>query len=580
MPHTKAAEKKIAEPAPATPANGFALLGLEPKLLEALEYTDPSPIQREAIPVVLTGKDLVGLAGTGTGKTAAFALPIIHRLHANPGRKKGVAVLILVPTRELAIQVARATKKYGKPLGIDVVAIYGGTAYSEQITAIRRGVDIVVATPGRALDLVNRGKFPLDAITVVVLDEADEMLDMGFAEDIEAMLSHTPKERQTMLFSATMPPRIEEIAKKHLSHPVRIRVAREVTPEGQEAKVRQTAYLVRREQKLKALGRVLDIERPTSAIIFCRTRSEADDLTETMNHGGFKPLALHGGLTQEQRDRVMKRFRDGAADLLIATDIAARGLDISHLSHVVNFDVPTNPDAYVHRIGRVGRAGREGVAITFVTSAQQNALRQIERVAKVRISYAPVPSGKDLKTARTERMKTILKEAIGQGEPASDLRGLLGQLEKEFALKDIALAAMKLLAEPDKASDDEEIDSPAGPPQRQERPNDRPPRSSQDLRGRAGSRPGGPGGGGSRPGMTKVFFGIGREQGVAPRDLVGAIANEAGVPGKDVGMIDMTERFTLVEVPTDAAEYVVEVMQNTRIRGRKVMVRLDRPPRG
>jgi len=575
MPHTKA-EKKIAEPvaeAEATPENGFAKLGLEPKLLETLEYTDPSPIQREAIPVVLTGKDMVGLAGTGTGKTAAFALPIIHMLHADKTRKKGVAVLVLVPTRELAIQVARATKKYGKPLGIDVVAIYGGTGYSEQITAIRRGVDIVVATPGRALDLVNRGKFPLDVITKVVLDEADEMLDMGFADDIEAMLSQTPKERQTMLFSATMPPRIEEIAKKHLSHPVRIRVAREVTAEGKKAKVRQTAYLVRREQKLQSLGRVLDIERPTSTIIFCRTRGEADDLTETMNHGGFKPLALHGGLTQEQRDRVMKRFRDGTANLLIATDIAARGLDISHLSHVVNFDVPANPDAYVHRIGRVGRAGREGVAITFVTPNQQGALRQIERVANLKITYSPVPSGKDLKAARTERLKQIVQEAAGLGEPSAELRGLLGLLEKEFELKDIALAALKLLAEPEKATDDEIIDSPAGPPQRQERTNDRPPRSSQELRGRTGSRPGG-----GRPGMTKVFFGIGREQGVAPRDLVGAIANEAGVPGKDLGLIDMTDRFALVEVPSEAADYVVEVMQNTRIRGRKVMVRLDRPP--
>jgi ATP-dependent RNA helicase DeaD len=572
MPHTKAEKKTTEETAAeATPESGFAKLGLEPKILAALEYSDPSPIQREAIPVVLTGKDIVGLAGTGTGKTAAFALPIIHLLHADPGRKKGVAALVLVPTRELAIQVARATKKYGKPVGIDVVAIYGGTGYSEQITAIRRGVDIVVATPGRALDLVNRGKFPLDAITKVVLDEADEMLDMGFADDIEAMLSHTPKERQTMLFSATMPPRIEEIAKKHLNQPTRIRVARETPAEGKKAKVRQTAYLVRREQKLQALGRVLDIERPTSTIIFCRTRGEADDLTETMNHGGFKPLALHGGLTQEQRDRVMKRFRDGSANLLIATDIAARGLDISQLSHVVNFDVPANPDAYVHRIGRVGRAGREGVAITFVTPQQQGALRQIERVANLRVTFAPVPSGKDLKAARIERLKSIVQESLGSGEASGELRGLLGELEQDHKLKDIALAALKLLAEPEKATDNDEIGVPAGAPPRPERMNDRPPRSSQDLLGRRPSR-------GTRPGMTKVFFGIGREFGVAPRDLVGAIANEAGVPGKDLGLIDMTDRFALVEVPSDAAEYVVEAMQGTRIRGRKVVVRLDRPP--
>ena len=291
--------------------SGFAVMGLDPRLMNALGYKDPSPIQREAIPVLLEGKDLIGLAGTGTGKTAAFALPILHRLRSVPTDKPGVAVLILTPTRELAIQVAKAVKTYGKPVKIEVMAVYGGTGYVEQIRSIQRGVEIIVATPGRALDLIRQGKLPLDAVTTVVLDEADEMLNMGFAEDMDAILSATPKDRQTMLFSATMPPRIEEIAKRHLRKPVRIKVANELPASGEVAKVRQTAYIVTRDNKSKALGRILDVEQPASAIIFCRTRSDADGLVDVLTNRGFKPQALHGGLTQYQRDQVMGRFRSG-----------------------------------------------------------------------------------------------------------------------------------------------------------------------------------------------------------------------------------------------------------------------------
>lgn len=551
-------------------SSGFAVMGLDPRLLAAIEYKDPSPIQREAIPVLLEGKDVVGLAGTGTGKTAAFALPILHRLRAAPAKKPGVAALILTPTRELAMQVAKAVTKYGKPLKIEVVAVYGGTGYGDQIHGIRRGADVVVATPGRALDLINKGKLPLEGVTAVVLDEADEMLNMGFAEDMEAILSQTPKDRQTLLFSATMPPRIEEMAKRHLNNPVRIKVSKEPAAKGEVAKVRQTAYIVPRDFKAKALGRILDVERPTSAIIFCGTRLDADQLVETMTQRGFKPLALHGGLAQDQRDRVMGSFRNGTADLLVATDIAARGLDISHLSHVVNFDVPPDTDQYVHRIGRVGRAGRAGVAITLATPREQGTLFQIERITKQKIAIAPVPTGKDVRKARLERTRQQLRDALAKADATDDVRGLLGELTKEFAAEDVALAALTLLRPPARPEDDSEI--PTAIPSREfKRDGGRPGFKGADERLRAGRRP-------TNRGMAKVYFGIGRDSGVTARDLVGAIANETGIPGHDIGAVDLTDRFALVEVPSEVAGYVVETMQGTRIRGRRVNVRPDRPP--
>lgn len=554
--------------------SGFAAMGLDPRLMNALGYKDPSPIQREAIPVLLEGNDIVGLAGTGTGKTAAFSLPILHRLRSNPPQKPGVAVLILTPTRELAIQVARAVKTYGKAVKIEVLAVYGGTGYAEQIRAIRRGVEIIVATPGRALDLIRQGKLPLDTVTTVVLDEADEMLNMGFAEDMDAILSETPKDRQTMLFSATMPPRIEEIAKRHLRKPVRIKVAKEMPAAGDAPSVRQTAYIVNRENKAKALSRILDIERPASAIIFCRTRSDADGLVDGLTTRGFKPLALHGGLTQNQRDQVMGRFRAGSADLLVATDIAARGLDISHLSHVVNFDLPTDPDQYVHRIGRVGRAGRAGVAITFASPREQSALGQIERATKQKITIAPVPTAKDLESSRIDQTRKQLREALAAADGIDELRDLVSELSQEFTPTDVAIAALSLLRQPSRPEDLADFQHVPAPRERdRESRNERsrPGMNANEERMRVGRKP-------TNRGMAKIYFGIGRDAGVSPRDLVGAITNEAGIPGKDIGAIDLTDRFTLVEVPTNLADYIVEAMQSVRIRGRKVNVRADRPP--
>jgi ATP-dependent RNA helicase DeaD len=558
---------------------GFAALGLAPQILEALTalgYEEPTPIQRETIPPLIAGKDLLGQAATGTGKTAAFALPILQRI-VNEGRGDGPTALVLVPTRELAMQVSEAVHRYGKALGARVLPVYGGQPIGRQLHALRAGVDVVVATPGRALDHIRRGSLVLGAVKVVVLDEADEMLDMGFAEDIEAVLSEAPKERQTVLFSATMPPRIESIARKNQRDPIRIRIAKPVTEAGEMPKVRQQAYLVQRNNKMVALGRVLDMEAPTAAIVFCRTRTEVDSLTETLNARGYASEALHGGMTQEQRDKVMRKLRAKTAELLIATDVAARGLDIEHLTHVINYDLPNAPEAYVHRIGRVGRAGREGVAITLVEPREHFQLRNIERITKQKIEVAKVPTVADLRNRRLELTRAALREAI-VSEDNEHFRVVVDALSDEFDLVEIAMAAVKLMHQASVGdAEDQEQDLPEARPQSGGRESNvsrdrerRPPFRGKDdsvpyaLKGRGGSAE-----------MAKLYISAGRQAGVRPQDLVGAIANEAGVSGKLIGAIEITDRFSLVEVPEETANHVIKVLRDSTIRGKKVSVRRD-----
>src|ERR1043165_6469904 len=395
---------------------GFAELGLAPSIIEslsALGYEEPTPIQREAIPVLLEGKDLLGQAATGTGKTAAFSLPIVHRVASlDAAERKAPSAFILVPTRELAMQVAEAVHRYGKSLGVRVLPIYGGQSMQQQLRPLKRSLDVVVATPGRVLDHIRRSSIDLSRVRTVVLDEADEMLDMGFAEDLEAILAALPKERQTALCSATIAPRIAQIAKSHLTNPIRITIAREATGGDAKAKVREVAYVVNRQHKPEALGRVLDMENPTSAIVFCRMRTEVDELTEVLSARGYEVESLHGGHNQEQRDRVMRRFREGTTQLLTATDVAARGLDIGHLSHVVNYDVPWTAEAYVHRVGRTGRAGREGVAITILEPREQRLLRNIEQQAKRKISIEKVPTIVDVRAKRMEQTGSAVREVL------------------------------------------------------------------------------------------------------------------------------------------------------------------------
>ena len=557
------------EPVP-TPDAGFAALGLEAKLVEALTslgYEEPTPIQREAIPLLLKGHDLVGMAATGTGKTAAFALPLVQRL-ATVSTKAKPSAMILVPTRELAMQVAEAVHKYGRPYGTRVLPVYGGAAFGQQARALDRGIDVIVATPGRALDHIRRGTLQLKGISIAVLDEADEMLDMGFADDIDAILGETPKERQTMLFSATMPPRIEAIARQHLKTPLTIRVAQERVGAGEVPRVRQMAYIIPRTYKLAALARILDVEAPAAALVFCRTRTEVDELTETLSARGYRPEALHGGLSQEQRDRVMRLFRAGTADLLVATDVAARGLDVEHLTHVVNFHIPSETEAYIHRIGRVGRAGREGVAITLAEPKEHRLLRNIERATGQRIQIGPVPTVADLKARRMELTRATVREAIMEGD-LDHYRVIVEALSGEFDVMEIALAAIKLAHRNEAgegAGEEEEIPAPnvdryrEGPPRGRE--GGRPERSRFPRRG--------------GPPVARLFISVGREAGIGPRDLVGAISHAAGVPGHDISGVDIADRFSLVDVPEEAAEYVIECLQGTRIRGRRINIRRDR----
>src|SRR6201989_176421 len=422
-------------------ASGFADLTLAPELcdvLSGLGYEEPTPIQLAAIPPLLEGRDLVGQAATGTGKTAAFALPVLQRI-LTEGRRAEPLALVLVPTRELAGQVSEAMHSYGRDMGARVLPIYGGEPIGRQLGALKRGVDIVVATPGRALDHINRGTLKLSGLEVVVLDEADEMLDMGFAEDIEEILGNTPGSRQTALFSATMPPRIDGMVRRHLRHPVRVELSlKRGSAPAEGLLVRQTAYVVPRGHKPAALGRVLALEARTATVVFCRTRDEVDQLTETLNGRGYRAEALHGGMDQQHRDRVMSRLRGGSIELLVATDVAARGLDIEQLTHVVNYDVPSAPELYVHRIGRVGRAGREGTAVTLVEPREQRLVKTIERATKQPITIEKLPTGADLRAMRLELMRTALRDSLLKDGDLDAFRAVVGPLGAEFDLFEVA----------------------------------------------------------------------------------------------------------------------------------------------
>jgi len=542
----------------------FADLGLRPELLGALSglgYEEPTPIQREAIPPLLRGRDLLGQAATGTGKTAAFALPVLERIAGQAGRGEPRA-LVLVPTRELAMQVSEAMHRYGRELGARILPIYGGQPIGRQLRALERGVDVVVATPGRAIDHIARQTLGLGSLQVVVLDEADEMLDMGFAEDIEAILRHTPQDRQTVLFSATMPARINAMVRRHLRDPVRIQLGGAALGRSDGSLVRQRAYVVPRAHKAAALGRVLDVEAPTAALVFCRTRDQVEQLTETLNGRGYRAEALHGGMDQAQRDRVMGRLRSGSVDLLVATDVAARGLDVQQLTHVVNYDVPCAPDAYVHRIGRVGRAGRQGVAITLAEPREHRMLKTIQRATNQPIAVEQLPTIADLRARRLELTRAALRESLLEDD-LERFRGAVEPLAEEFDVLQVALAAVKLAHEATGAAAVDEIPE-AGLGQDGEPHRRRAVAGGDRRRGRAPA-----------DGSTRLFVGAGRAAGVRPQDLVGAIAGESRLTGRDIGAIEITDRYSLVEVPESAADEVIAALRASTIKGRKPTIRRD-----
>lgn len=629
MPSSRPPSASSTPPAASASSSAFAGLGLSEALVAAvtaLGYEEPTAVQRETIPVMLSGRDLLAQAATGTGKTAAFALPIIHRLTvpleapaapiapaapaapdapaatpatpatampaaakfdlsasadadaaaaASPASKptpksktqpRRPRALVLVPTRELAMQVSEAVHKYGRGSRLDVVPIYGGASMGQQIRALDRGADIVVATPGRALDHMRRKTLHLDALSVLVLDEADEMLDMGFADELDEILKATPPSRQTTLFSATLPARIQAIAARHLRDPRRVTIANEKAVAGELPRVRQVAYVVRRDQKSEALGRVLDIEEPTSALVFCRTRVEVDALVETLSAHGYRAEALHGGMQQRQRDAVMTRFRAAKADLLIATDVAARGLDIQHLSHVVNYDLPASSEAYVHRIGRTGRAGREGTAITFVEPRERRHLHSIERVTRQQIEIAAIPTVVDLRARRLERLRAALVERLAAGE-LDELRGLVDSLAGEFEPGQVAAAALALLQAAEGGDDEPEgADAFANQPDPYRREAEGGfdggrPRGRQQLRGAGIDDP------------VRLYVGAGYQAGIRPGDLVGMITGETGISSRQLGAIEIADRFSLVVVPDARADEIILAMKKGSLRGKKVSVR-------
>ena len=530
---------------PSTDAAGFASLGLSQALVaavRALGYEEPTPIQREAIPVLLSGSDVLGQAATGTGKTAAFALPLLDTLSRDSKSGRGkVRALVLVPTRELAMQVAEALHKYAKGSNLNVVPVYGGAPMDHQIRALRRGTEVVVGTPGRVLDHIRRRTLDLSLVQMLVLDEADEMLDMGFAEDIEAIVAETPATRQTALFAATFAARIMSIAGRHLREPKKVQIAHEKRAPGKLPRIRQVAFVVGKGQKIHALSRILDFESPKSAIVFCRTRLEVDELTDTLNAHGYGAQALHGGMVQKQRDRVMQLFRSEKADILVATDVAARGLDIDHVSHVVNFDLPTAAEVYVHRIGRTGRIGREGVAITLVAPREQRFLQYVERLTKQKIEIGKLPTEADLRRRRLESARETLRTRIAGGG-LDELRGLIEAMAEEFDIIDVAAAAVALASEGAEKAAVATAEQP------------------EPLAERSSGR------------LTLLRLSIGKEEGVRPADLVGAIAGEAGIPSRVIGAIKVHDDYSLVEVPEELSDRIIEALCSTKIRGHRVTV--------
>lgn len=544
----------------------FSDLGLSPVVVDALTklgFEEPTPIQQEAIPALLTGRDVLGQAATGTGKTAAFSLPLLeHWLLGEEAAEP--LVLIVTPTRELCLQVSEAFHSFGRDAGIVVTPIYGGQEYGRQIRALKRGTHVVVATPGRALDHISRGTLSLASIQAVVLDEADEMLDLGFADELDAIFDALPGKVQTALFSATLPPRIARIAEDRLSDPIRIAIAKAPAADGETPRVPQIAYVVGKNYRIPALGRILDLEAPELAIIFARTRNEVDDLTEALRARGFSVEALHGGLDQPTRDRVMRRARSGQVDAIVATDVAARGIDLENLTHVINFGIPASYETYIHRIGRTGRAGRSGTAITILEPREHRHLRMLEKVTKAKIEIRSVPSATDVRAKRLELLRGSIEEILAaeNTEALERFRVVVESLCEEHDPFEVAAAALKL-AQENEGADDDDTDIPTFTDRQRTRQEKRGERTRSD-------RTGDP-----EPGMTRIFIGAGRFAGIRPGDIVGAIANEAGISSKAIGAIEISDRFTLAEVESETAETVVAALQDARFKGRTVTVKLD-----
>ncbi len=524
----------------------FDRLGLDQALLSAIRdvgYEVPTPIQAQTIPPLLAGRDLIGQAHTGTGKTAAFAMPMLQALDL--GRAQ-VQALVLTPTRELCLQVAEAIHTYAKHRGpVKVLPVYGGQSIQSQLQRLRAGVHVVVGTPGRVMDHLRRGTLTFDALKMVVLDEADEMLRMGFLDDVEWILDQIPGTVQTALFSATMPKAIRRVAERHLEHPVVVEIAHKtLTVPG----VAQRYLQVSEGQKLEALTRILETEPIEAVLVFVRTKTAAGDLGEHLQARGYAAEAMHGDMTQAQRETVIRRLRRGQVEIVVATDVAARGLDVERVSHVVNYDIPHDPETYLHRVGRTGRAGRAGHAVLFVTPREQRMMREIERYTRQRMDAMKMPTAADVAARRTAVFKDSLRKVLEEGDLEPYL-ALVEELAEEggFEMAEIAAGAARL-AGGDKRLE-VTMEAPAEAPAAGE-------------------------------GMVRLFIDAGRQSGVRPADIVGAITAEANMPGKAIGAIDIYDRFTFVEIPTQYTTRVLEGMAGATLRNRPVRVTVARPGAG
>ena len=552
----------------------FSDLNLHPQLLQAVTdrgYTTPTPIQEGVIPVMLTGQDILGQAQTGTGKTAAFALPILHNITPGLGH---VQALVLAPTRELGVQVADAMVAYGRHRNVAVLAVYGGTPYGPQISSLRRGVDVVVGTPGRLLDLLKKNKLDLSQVSTVVLDEADEMLSMGFIEDIEAILQETPDDRQTALFSATLPRQIRRLADKYMNKPKAISIERsQLTVSA----IEQRAYLVNERDKLAALTRLFEVEPISSALIFARTRLGTAELANELTVRGFPAEPLNGDLSQQAREQVLNRFRQSQIKVLVATDVAARGLDIDDISHVFNFDLPQDPEIYVHRVGRTGRAGKTGIALTLVTPKEQWRLRKIEQYSKQKVARATLPTIEDIKNQRETELLENMAVWLKRGRCARERELVAGLVEEGHELAEIAAIALKLARAEEKQRPIAKISEvSAHQPERGGR---------RDRFGNGRNRKKGNFGGNAKrnngrsqgtrsheSGMVRLSLGAGKVDGLRVNDVVGTIAFHADIPGSSIGAIRIQEEHTFVDVPEQFAGKVLAKTGSYQVRKKRLSV--------
>ena len=548
----------------------FITLNLRPELMRAvaeLGYLEPTPIQSAIIPLMLGGADVIGQAQTGTGKTAAFALPILNNLTPGQGH---IQALVMCPTRELALQVSQALSEYGQFCDVRVLAVYGGPPYGPQITRLKRGVDVVVGTPGRMLDLLERKCLDLKRVQTVVLDEADEMLSMGFIDDIQTILSGTPSDRQTALFSATMPTPIRRLADRYMHNPQPITIQREQVT---VAAIEQRCYIVNGRDKLAALTRIFEMEELTSALIFVRTRAATGELAAALSTRGFASEALNGDLNQDARERTLNRFRSAQIKVLVATDVAARGLDIDDISHVFNYDLPDDPELYVHRIGRTGRAGKTGSAISLVTPGEKRLLRQVESFAHQTIKRVGLPSEDDILVRREERLMNSVKTWLQRGRCKRERELVEMLVAAGHDPLEIAAVTLKMARGEEKQRSIAPISIVADT--RSERPE-----RGQAGRGqsRGGFHPGGrfaePGNQSHESGMVRLSLNMGKQHGIRPNDIVGTIAYHADIPGSAIGKIFIQDKHSLVDVPEALAGQVLAKTGDYRIRQQPVSVKL------